>query len=78
MGPPHTECVGVHLFVYWYVLARVSVWSFCNLMQSGFWDIFLLNGKLVHLLHLLKDHQGRELGGYIMQSYTQTETHTPL
>ena len=72
----HTECAGVHLLVCLYVLARVSVWSFSNLMQSGFWDIFLLNGKVVHLLHLLKDHRGRELRVNIMQSYTQRETHT--
>ena len=55
-------------------------------MQSGFWDIFLLNGNLqlckdiVHLPLLLKDHRGRLLGGCITQSYTwtgkRTHTHT--
>lgn len=47
-------------------------------MQSGYWGIFLLNGKLVHLLHLLKDRRGRELGGYIKHTYTQTERHPHL
>ena len=75
---PYTGSVGVHLFMNCYVLAWVSVWSFCNLMQSGFWGIFLLNGKLVHLLHLLKDHWGRELGGYIMEPLTETHTQTPF
>lgn len=37
---PYTGSVGVHLFMNCYVLAWVSVWSFCNLMQSGFWGYF--------------------------------------